>query len=179
MMDTAMTPEWDGMSEHAKLDRRIAHVDGDALGVAITDNRIYLGGHYDVNGAGPRRPLPPQRPRRCASRRSRAKNPNIASDDTARPHKHLVAFHYDGNIDPTWTPQANTPEGPTTLLAGPNALYLGGNFTRLMTGAPRRRLLAVRGARIPAVGSSSSAPGSPCSQPFRSSALPHAMTCPG
>ena len=48
MMNTAKKPEWDGMSEHAKLDRRIAHVDGDALGVAITDTRIYLGGHYDV-----------------------------------------------------------------------------------------------------------------------------------
>ena len=33
--------------------------------------------------------------------------------------------------DGTFTDPANTPEGPTTLLAGPNALYLGGNYTRL------------------------------------------------
>ncbi len=135
MMDTAVTPEWDGMSEHAKLDRRIAHVDGDALGVAITDTRIYLGGHYDVTVPDPDDPCLHNSPSICIPPLS-GKNPNIASDDTARPHKHLVAFDYDGNIDPTWTPQANTPEGPTTLLAGPNALYLGGNFTRLMLEHP-------------------------------------------
>jgi hypothetical protein len=135
MMDTAVKPEWEGMSEHAKLDRRIAHVDGDALGVAISDTRIYLGGHYDVTVPDPDDPCLHNSPSICIPPLS-GPNDKIASDDTARPHKHLVAFTYDGDIDPTWTPQANTPEGPTTLLAGPNALYLGGNFTRLMEKHP-------------------------------------------
>jgi len=130
MMNTAQTPDWPDMSEHAQLDRRIAHVDGDALGVAITDKRIYLGGHFDVAVPDPDDPCLHNSPSICIPPLS-GRNPNIASDDTARPHKHLVAYNYDGSIDETWTPQANTPEGPTTLLAGPNALYLGGNFTRL------------------------------------------------
>jgi len=130
MMNTALTPDWPDMTEHAQLDRRIAHVDGDALGVAVTDKRIYLGGHFDVAMPDPDDPCIHNSPSICIPPLS-GKNPNIASDDTARPHKHLVAFNYDGSIDETWTPQANTPEGPTTLLAGPNALYLGGNFTRL------------------------------------------------
>jgi hypothetical protein len=126
MMNTGVKPDWDGMTDHARLDRRIAHVDGDALGVAITDERIYLGGHFDVAEPDPDAPCLHNAPSICIPPES----------DTARPHKHLVAFDYTGKIDPTWTPQANTPEGPTTLLAGPNALYLGGNFTRLMTAHP-------------------------------------------
>jgi hypothetical protein len=135
MMNTAKKPEWEGMTEHAKLDRRIAHVDGDALGVTITDKRIYLGGHYDVAVPDPDDPCLHNAPSICIPPAS-GQNAKVAGDDTARPHKHLVAFDYDGTIDEGWTPQANTPEGPTTLLAGPNSLYLGGNFTRLMLEHP-------------------------------------------
>ena len=130
MFDTAKTPERDGITEHEKLDRRIAHVDGDALGVAITDKRVYLGGHFDVAEPDPDDPCLHTTPSQCFPPFS-GPSRNTASDDTSRPHKHLVAYDYRGNIDESWTPQANTPEGPTTLLAGPGALYLGGNFTRL------------------------------------------------
>ncbi|HEV8628496.1 MAG TPA: hypothetical protein VG034_29040, partial [Acidimicrobiia bacterium] len=130
MFDTAKKPEWPDITEHEKLDRRIAHVDGDALGVAITDKRVYLGGHFDVAEPDPDDPCLHKTPSQCFPPFS-GPNANTASDDTSRPHKHLVAYDYHGNIDESWTPQANTPEGPTTLLAGPNALYLGGNFTRL------------------------------------------------
>ena len=135
IMNTAQGPEWPGITEHEKLDRRIAHVDGDALGVAVTDTRIYLGGHFDVAVPDPDDPCLHNTPSICIPPLS-GKNDKVADDDTARPNKHLVAFNYDGSIDPTWTAQANTPEGPTTLLAGPNALYLGGNFTRLMEQHP-------------------------------------------
>jgi hypothetical protein len=135
MMNTARKPDWDGMTDHARLDRRIAHVDGDALGVAITDQRIYLGGHYDVAVPDPDDPCLHNAPSICIPPLS-GPDDGVVGDDTARPHKHLVAFRYDGSIDETWTPQANTPEGPTTLLAGPGALYLGGNFTRLMEKHP-------------------------------------------
>jgi hypothetical protein len=130
MFNTAHKPEWPDITEHEKLDRRIAHVDGDALGVAVTDQRIYLGGHFDVAQPDPDDPCLHKTPSQCFPPFS-GPNPNTASDDTSKPHKHLVAYRYDGSIDETWTPQANTPEGPTTILAGPDALYLGGNFTRL------------------------------------------------
>lgn len=135
MFDTAKRPAWDGMSEHSQLDRRIAHVDGDALGVAITDQRIYLGGHFDVEVPDPDDPCLHNTPSMCMPPLS-GPSDKISSDDTAGPHKHLVAYDYNGAPDHTWTPQANTPEGPTTLLAGPGALYLGGNFTRLMEKHP-------------------------------------------
>ena len=135
MMNTAKIPEWDGMSEHAKLDRRIAHVDGDALGVAISDKRIYLGGHFDVVQPDPDDDCLHHVPSQCFPPFS-GPSRTTASDDTSLPHKHLVAFTYNGDVDTTWTPWANTPEGPTVLLAGPDALYLGGNFTMLMDKHP-------------------------------------------
>jgi hypothetical protein len=143
MFDTAKKDEWPGITEHEKLDRRIAHVDGDALGVAISDNRVYLGGHFDANQDDPDDPCLHKTPSQCFPPFS-GKNPDDDRDDTSGPHKHLVAYYInsddpdfpDGSTDDTWTAWANTPEGPTTLLAGPNALYLGGNFTNLMDHHP-------------------------------------------
>ncbi|HEV3365148.1 MAG TPA: hypothetical protein VG795_13590 [Acidimicrobiia bacterium] len=126
MMNTAKKPDWEGMSDHSKLDRRIAHVDGDALGVAITDTRIYLGGHFDVAEPDPDHECLHSVPSKCMPPYSK----------TAGPHRHLVAYDYNGNIDSTWTPQADTAEGPTTLLAGPDALYLGGNFRQTLEHHP-------------------------------------------
>jgi hypothetical protein len=126
MFDTAKKPEWPGISEHAKLDRRIAHVDGDALGVAISDKRIYLGGHFDAAEEDPDHECLHTTPSKCMPPFSK----------TSGPHRHLVAYDYNGKIDPTWTPQADTAEGPTTLLAGPNALYLGGNFRKILEKHP-------------------------------------------
>jgi hypothetical protein len=106
---------------HRALDWRLAHVDGDALGVAATDTRIYLGGHFDVAQPDPDAPCLHQVPSMCKGAPG------------ATPHRHLVAFDLNGNEDPTWTAQADTPEGPTTMLAGPDALYLGGNMKNTLS----------------------------------------------
>jgi hypothetical protein len=141
MWDTSKKPEWPGITEHEQLDRRIAHVDGDALGVAISDNRVYLGGHFDANQDDPDDPCLHKTPSQCFPPFS-GKSDDSPDDDTSGPHKHLVAYVIndpnikDGTTDDSWTAWANTPEGPTTLLAGPNALYLGGNFTNLMDRHP-------------------------------------------
>ena len=126
MFNTAKKPDWPGMSEHARLDRRIAHVDGDALGVAITDKRVYLGGHFDVEEPDPDHDCLHAVPSKCMPPFSKS----------AGPHRHLVAYDFNGNPDHTWTPQADTAEGPTTLLAGPNGLYLGGNLRHTMDKHP-------------------------------------------
>jgi hypothetical protein len=94
----------------------IGHVDGDALGVAATDQRVYLGGHFDVEEEDPNAPCLRVAPTRCMD------------SPTATPHRHLVAWDLQGHVDNTWTAQADTAEGPTFLLATPEALYLGGNF---------------------------------------------------
>ena len=58
------------------------------------------------------------------------------------PHRHLVAFDARGErqagnpskftcnsvVDPTFTAQADTSEGPFTAFIGVNRLYVGGNF---------------------------------------------------
>jgi hypothetical protein len=51
---------------------------------------------------------------------------------TGTHHRHLVAFDMRGKSDPKWTAQADTAEGPTCLLAGPKALYVGGNFKNIL-----------------------------------------------
>ncbi|HEV7865277.1 MAG TPA: hypothetical protein VGR20_21455, partial [Acidimicrobiia bacterium] len=108
---------------HRTLDWHLAHVDGDALGVAATENRIYLGGHFDVGEPDPDAKCIHSVPSQC-------KRP-LSSDST--PHRHVIAYDLTGHEDPTWTAQADTAEGPTTMLAGPDALYLGGNFKNTLS----------------------------------------------
>jgi hypothetical protein len=55
---------------------------------------------------------------------------------TSTPNRHLVAYDWNGNVDPTFTAQADTAEGPTTIMAGPNGLYVGGNFRNTMDKHP-------------------------------------------
>ena len=47
-----------------------------------------------------------------------------------------MAYDHDGNVDPTFTAQADTPEGPTTMIVGPHALYVGGNFKHTLDQNP-------------------------------------------
>jgi hypothetical protein len=115
-----------GENAHMVLDHHIAHVDGDALGVAITDNRIYLGGHFDVEEPDPDAKCLHTVPSQCF--------PPYSKDST--PHRHLVAYDLNGNLDKDWTAQADTAEGATTILAGPNALYLGGNMKHTLDEHP-------------------------------------------
>jgi hypothetical protein len=94
----------------------LKHVDGDALTLAVTDQRIYFGGHWDVEVEDPNEPCLSKIPVKCHEAKS------------ATLHRHLVAFHPNGDLDDTWTAQADTSEGPNVLVAGPEGLYLGGNF---------------------------------------------------
>jgi hypothetical protein len=119
-------PTTPDMKPHDVLDHHIAHVDGDALGVAVTDNRIYLGGHFDVEEPDPDAKCLHTVPSQCFPPYSQ----------TSTPHRHLVAYDHNGKLDPTWTAQADTAEGVTTILAGPDALYVGGNMKHTLDNHP-------------------------------------------
>jgi hypothetical protein len=48
------------------------------------------------------------------------------------PHRHLAAFDArTGYVDPAFTAQADSPEGPDTVTIGAGHLYVGGNFTKV------------------------------------------------
>jgi hypothetical protein len=95
----------------------VGRVDGDVLAVAATDKRVYVGGHFDAEQPNPNADCLKHIPTNCIK--------------TGTHHRHLVAFDMGGRSDPKWTAQADTAEGPTVLLAGPKALYVGGNFTNI------------------------------------------------
>jgi hypothetical protein len=107
------SPKWTG------------HVDGDARGVAATTTRVYLVGHYDhevPNAKDPCLQLSPQPP---------DGHLGISCPD-GDPHRHLAAFDAKtGNVDPTFTAQADTNEGPSVAYIGAGNLYVGGNFLRV------------------------------------------------
>jgi hypothetical protein len=94
----------------------LKHVDGDALTLTVTDQRIYSGGHWDVEVEDPTEPCLFKVPVKCHEAKS------------ATLHRHLAAFHPNGDIDNTWTAQVDTAEGPNVMIAGPHGLYVGGNF---------------------------------------------------
>lgn len=96
----------------------IGRVDGDVLGIAATDKRVYVGGHFDAEQPNPNATCLQFQPTNCIK--------------TGTHHRHLVAFDLNGKSDPKWTAQADTAEGPTCLLAGPKALYVGGNFKNIL-----------------------------------------------
>ena len=96
----------------------IGRVDGDVLGITATDKRVYVGGHFDAEEPNPNATCLQFQPTNCIK--------------TGTHHRHLVAFDMNGKADPKWTAQADTAEGPTTLLAGPKGLYVGGNFTNIL-----------------------------------------------
>jgi hypothetical protein len=98
--------------------RWTGRVDGDVLGITATDKRIYVGGHFDAEVPNLNDDCLKHIPTHCVK--------------TGSHHRHLVAFNTNGKADSSWTAQADTPEGPTFLLAGPKALYVGGNFTNTL-----------------------------------------------
>jgi hypothetical protein len=97
-------------------------VDGDAMAVAATTDRVYLVGHYDHQVPDKNDPclkLSPQPPDGHMG----------VSCPNAAPHRHLAAFDaHNGDADPSFTAQANTNEGPEVAFAGVHYLYVGGNF---------------------------------------------------
>jgi hypothetical protein len=97
----------------------VGRVDGDVLGVAATDQRVYVGGHFDAEV--------PNHDAECLKH-----IPTHCVGKGGTKHRHLVAFDMNGRSDPGWTAQADTAEGPSVLLAGPHALYVGGNFQNIL-----------------------------------------------
>ena len=102
-------------------------VDGDALAVAATRERLYLVGHFDYARPDPKDPCLAIVPVSCP---------------TDTPNRHLVAWDVRGEVvngkntgkavfDPGFTAQANTSEGPYAVLIGANRMYVGGNFTEV------------------------------------------------
>jgi hypothetical protein len=110
----------------------VGRVDGDTLGIAATDKRVYLGGHFDAEEPNPNAECLKHIPTNCIK--------------SGTHHRHLVAFTLNGKADAGWTAQADTAEGPTVLLAGPKALYVGGNFTSIL---PKSKLDGGRGISHP------------------------------
>jgi hypothetical protein len=114
------TPLWTG------------HVDGDATGVVATTERVYLVGHYDHEVPNPNDP--------CLKPSPQPGGGVAVNCPNGTPHRHLAAFYARGDLDangqptgraradPTFTAQADTPEGPTVELIGAQRLYVGGNF---------------------------------------------------
>ena len=92
------------------------------MAVAATATRVYLVGHYDheVPDAGdPCLKLSPQPPDGHMG----------VSCPNGTAHRHLAAFDAaNGALDPSFTAQANTNEGPQVAYAGVHYLYVGGNF---------------------------------------------------
>jgi len=102
----------------------VGHVDGDATGVAATADRVYLVGHYDHEVPNPKDP--------CLKPTMQPNGQMGISCPNGTPHRHLAAFDArTGNVDPSFTAQADTPEGPDVALAGASHLYVGGNFTKV------------------------------------------------
>jgi hypothetical protein len=117
------------------------HVDGDATGVAATATRVYLVGHYDhevPNANDPCLKLSPQPP----------DNHMGVSCPNGEAHRHLAAFDAQtGAVDPSFTAQADTNEGPDVAYAGVRYLYVGGNF-RKVSDTPQANYRAQPGLAI-------------------------------
>jgi len=90
-------------------------VDGDATGVAVTDNHVYLVGHFGHVAASAKDV--------CV--------PGQLSCDFGNQNRtnHLAAFDLNGKLLGTFTAQANTPKGPEFAYLGAQDLYVGGDFT--------------------------------------------------
>jgi hypothetical protein len=109
--------------------------DGDAMDVAVTHDRVYLVGHFDHAVVDPNDP--------CLEYGPLPTGGNGVLCDKETPRRHLVAFDVLGErdaagkntgkavLDPTFTAQANTSEGPYAIQLGANRMYVGGNFTEV------------------------------------------------
>jgi hypothetical protein len=104
----------------------VGHVDGDATDVVATAKKVYLVGHYDHEVPNPNDP--------CLQFQPQPNNggqPGIYCPN-GTPHRHLAAFDpVTGNVDPSYTAQANTPKGPNAAYMGAHNLYVGGDFTKV------------------------------------------------
>jgi hypothetical protein len=109
------------------------NMDGDAMSVAVTQDRVYVVGHFDHTVADPTDP--------CLEVHDiDPVTPGIqegVSCPNGTPSRHLAAFDVRGDqnnkgkalLDPDFKAQADTSEGPYYAYLGANRLYVGGNFT--------------------------------------------------
>jgi outer membrane protein assembly factor BamB len=86
-------------------------VDGDSMGVSASATAVYVAGHYDyvVSKDSSCWQFCPGGPRR----------------------HHILAVNRADGMLLAWNPDANTSTGPYTVTAGRNALYVGGEFTKI------------------------------------------------
>ena len=106
------------------------NMDGDAMSVAVTQDRVYVVGHFDHTVADPNDPCLEIDPA----------TGGVHCDDGTS-NRHLAAFDVRGEIDskgkntgkslidPDFKAQADTSEGPYKVYLGANRMYVGGNFT--------------------------------------------------
>ncbi len=88
-----------------------AKFDGDAVGVVASADIVYIAGHYDYIVA---------------------KNSSCYQTCPGGPLRHhLSAFTTAGGKLVAWNPAADTSTGPETVAIGPDAVYVGGEFTRI------------------------------------------------
>jgi hypothetical protein len=109
--------------------------DGDAMAVVATHDRVYLVGHFDHAVIDPNDD--------CLDFRDLPGGGQGVLCDAETPRRHLVAFDVRGELDskgkntgkavldPSFTAQANTSEGPYAIHLGANRMYVGGNFTEV------------------------------------------------
>jgi hypothetical protein len=109
-------------------------MDGDAMAVAATRDRVYVVGHYDHTVPDPNDP--------CLDVRDLGDGHFGVSCPDGTPSRHLAAFYAAGEIesgkntgksriDTEFTAQADTSEGPYAVVVGVNNMYVGGNFLRI------------------------------------------------
>ena len=112
-------------------------MDGDAMSVVSTQDRVYVVGHFDHTVPDPKDP--------CLQLRDQ--DPNTPGDQLGvscpdgTASRHLAAFHASGELDsrgrntrkaildPDFKAQADTSEGPYYVHLGASRMYVGGNFT--------------------------------------------------
>jgi ribosomal protein L24E len=105
------------------------NMDGDAMSVAVTQDRVYVVGHFDHTVADPNDPCLEIDPA----------TGGVHCDDGTS-NRHLAAFDVRGDIqngkntgkaliDGSFRAQADTSEGPYKVYLGANRMYVGGNFT--------------------------------------------------
>jgi hypothetical protein len=117
------------------------NVDGDMMAVAATNEWVYVVGHFDYEVNNPdAKCLNVPQPSGGYSCKPDPNAPPQPADLTPKPHRHLVSFDARGerdasgkvtkrsSVDPFFTAQADTSEGPYTVHIGANRMYVGGNF---------------------------------------------------
>jgi hypothetical protein len=109
----------------------MGNVDGDALGIAVTASHVYLGGHFDAEWSKPYDPNDPDLKNvACMHPPNSGPTACIGVPGWVN-NRHLGAWDVNGNLvtgPNDFHGQADSNEGPSFMLAGPDGLYVGGNF---------------------------------------------------